>query len=143
MDRRDVERRLARRRRAAIGYRTLKVEPLTVGPIVGATTASSVRLWGRGGVEEEPGGVLRPTFGVARVKPAGGRLRSPIFFKPACGIQLDGMLCASEYTFEIAEAGPVYATDNFCRVDVHPDRVEVACYRRKGERLGPVKVHVL
>lgn len=48
----------------------MKIHPLTVGPIVGATTGTSVRLWGRGMLEQVPGGPRR-CFGVARLRAAG------------------------------------------------------------------------
>src|SRR5437870_1212912 len=44
------------------------VEPLTVGPIVGYTTDTTCRLWGRG-PEEDPD--LARVFGVARATRAG------------------------------------------------------------------------
>jgi alkaline phosphatase D len=70
---------------------------------------------------------------------------SPFFWPypdaPAHLFTLEGSLRAGNVTFELAEAGPVFSTDNFTRVTVHPDRVEVAVYARKGELLAPAKIH--
>lgn len=57
----------------------MEVQPLTVGPIVGETTASSVRLWGRGGLELIQSGPRR-CFGVARIRAANARFSAPKFF---------------------------------------------------------------
>jgi alkaline phosphatase D len=56
---------------------------------------------------------------------------------------LEGSLQAGDHVFEIAEAGPVHSTDNFTRLTVHPDRLEVEVFARKGEPLPPLKVHEL
>ncbi|QSQ21422.1 alkaline phosphatase family protein [Pyxidicoccus parkwayensis] len=50
------------------------VYPVTVGPIVGATTDTSVRLWGRGGPSRPPGG--RYCYLVAQVLMPGSTLPS-------------------------------------------------------------------
>ena len=47
----------------------MKVNELTVGPILGATTESSVRIWGRGKHEPTDTGPRR-CFGVARFRPS-------------------------------------------------------------------------
>ena len=70
---------------------------------------------------------------------------SPFFWPypggPAGLFVLEGTIRAGDLTFELAEAGPVATADNFTRVTVHPDRVEVEVFSRKGLRLGPTKVH--
>jgi alkaline phosphatase D len=70
---------------------------------------------------------------------------SPLFWPypeaPPCTFTLEGTIRAGACVFELAEAGPVHSTDNFTRVTVHPDRVEVSVYSRKGNLLPPIKVH--
>jgi alkaline phosphatase D len=70
---------------------------------------------------------------------------SPFFWPypggPAALFRLDGTIRAGDLTFELTEAGPVQTADNFARVTVHPDRVEVEVFSRKGPPLGPSKVH--
>ena len=70
---------------------------------------------------------------------------SPFFWPypggPAALVRLGGTIRAGDLTFELAEAGPVQTADNFTRVSVHPDRVEVEVFSRKGLPLGPSKVH--
>lgn len=46
----------------------MRVKPLTIGPIVGATTPTEVRIWGRGKFEKTQLGCKRCT-GIARIKP--------------------------------------------------------------------------
>ena len=59
----------------------MKVLPLTVGPIVGGTTSTRVRLWGRGAYEATPEGPRR-ACGVARIRSVtGGGFSDPLFFK--------------------------------------------------------------
>jgi alkaline phosphatase D len=70
---------------------------------------------------------------------------SPLFWPypeaPPCTFVLEGTVRAGAHVFELAEAGPVHATDNFTRVTIHPDRVEALVYSRKGSFLPPIKVH--
>jgi alkaline phosphatase D len=70
---------------------------------------------------------------------------SPFFWPypggPSVLFRLEGTIRAGDLTFELAEAGPVQTADNFTRVTVHPDRVEVEVFSRKGLPLGPSKVH--
>jgi alkaline phosphatase D len=58
----------------------IEVHPLTVGPIVGATTPRSVRLWGRGEFAKS-GSNPRRCFGVVRLWPQGapGKVRLRFF----------------------------------------------------------------
>ncbi|MCB0028716.1 MAG: alkaline phosphatase family protein, partial [Anaerolineales bacterium] len=50
----------------------MQITPLTVGPIVGEITPTTVRLWGRAEVEKAPSGIRR-CFGIVRIWPAGNR----------------------------------------------------------------------
>lgn len=52
----------------------MRVNPLTIGPIVGATTPTSVRIWGRGKYEKTRIGCKR-CLGIARLK----KLEDPIY----------------------------------------------------------------
>ena len=45
----------------------MNVQPLTVGPILGATTGDSARVWGRATLEITGEGPRR-AFGVARIR---------------------------------------------------------------------------
>jgi alkaline phosphatase D len=58
----------------------MKVNPLTVGPIIGYTTQTSVRVWGRGGLDMGSGEADR-CFGVARISLRRNKYRKPILFK--------------------------------------------------------------
>jgi alkaline phosphatase D len=83
------------------------------------------------------------------IGPPGTKLVSIVsspFFWPypetrARSFTLAGSLRSGDHVFELADAGPVHSTDNFTRLTVHPDRVEVDVYSRKGELLPPSKVH--
>ncbi len=70
---------------------------------------------------------------------------SPFFWPYPGGspglFRLGGTIRAGDLTFELAEAGPVQTADNFTRVTIHPDRVEVEVFSRKGLPLGSPKVH--
>jgi len=58
----------------------MKLNPVTVGPIVGVTTPTSTRIWGRG--EFTPGGTgPRRCFGIARIAKEGSDYGDPILFK--------------------------------------------------------------
>lgn len=61
----------------------MKIQPPTVGPIVGYTSSNQVRLWVRGDFQQTPGTFLR-CFGVAQVKVKGesdGSFGSPQYAK--------------------------------------------------------------
>jgi alkaline phosphatase D len=58
----------------------------------------------------------------------------------ARSLRLAGTFRSGPHQFEVAESGPVHATDNFTRVSAYPDRLEVEVYGRKGDLLGR-KVH--
>ncbi len=67
------------------------VQPLTVGPILGATTGETARVWGRGMLEPTGEGPRR-TFGVARIRPDGSsRYRQPVFFKMNPNFDMTGV----------------------------------------------------
>ena len=53
----------------------MQIFPVTVGPIVGSTTDSVVRIWSRGQFEKIQSGPRR-CFGVARLWPADGNASS-------------------------------------------------------------------
>ena len=71
---------------------------------------------------------------------------SSAFFWPyphtqGSSFQLEGSLASlSDRTFEVAEAGPVCATDNFTRVTITPTSLKAEVFSRKGELCG-TKVH--
>jgi hypothetical protein len=59
----------------------MNVQPLTVGPILGATTGDTARVWGRAALEITGEGPRR-AFGVARIRPgSSSHFRQPVFFK--------------------------------------------------------------
>jgi len=70
----------------------MKVNPFTVGPIVGETTGTSVRLWGRGGLEfvqSRP----RRVFGVAQLRRNGDAdYMPPKYFKLNPNFDLTGVV---------------------------------------------------
>ncbi len=69
----------------------MKVKPLTVGPIVGSTTGSSVRIWGRGEYEKTRSGPRR-CFGVARTRKVDtSQFRDPRFFKMNPNFDMTGI----------------------------------------------------
>ena len=85
----------------------VKVYPLTVGPILGATTGNSARVWGRG-ILEQTGDGPRRCFGVARVRPAtSSHFRQPLFFKMNPNFDMTGivlfedLLPEKEYEYEM------------------------------------------
>jgi alkaline phosphatase D len=69
----------------------MKLQPLTVGPIVGATTGRNVRLWGRGELEKTLSGPRR-CFGVARLRRSGGRFGQAKFFKMNPNFDMSGVV---------------------------------------------------
>lgn len=72
----------------------MKIHPLTVGPIVGATTRDTVRLWGRGKLELVPGGPRR-CFGAARLRPTDAveaDFGPPIFCKMNPNFDMTGVI---------------------------------------------------
>ena len=58
----------------------MKIKTLTVGPIVGVTTKTSTRIWGRADFDNTSTGIRR-CFGVARIRRKGKRFKKRIFFK--------------------------------------------------------------
>ncbi len=65
--------------------------PLQLGPILGETTPTSARIWGRGHWEPTPAGPRR-CFGAARLRPASSsHYRQPIFFKLNPNFDLTGV----------------------------------------------------
>jgi alkaline phosphatase D len=69
----------------------MNIQPLTVGPIVGATTGENVRFWGRGELELIQSGPRR-CFGVARIRAAGARFGAPKFFKMNPNFDMTGIV---------------------------------------------------
>jgi len=70
----------------------VKVLPLTLGPIVGETTSTRVRLWGRAAYEATPEGPRR-ACGVARIRSVtGGGFSDPVFFKMNPNFDLTGVV---------------------------------------------------
>lgn len=74
----------------------MKVLPLDLGPIVGATSSTSVRLWGRAVYEPTPAGPRR-AFGAARLKPmtkkrSARRFGQPLFFKMNPNFDMTGVV---------------------------------------------------
>ena len=81
----------------------MQILRLTVGPILGATTDQSARVWGRGVLEPTPIGPRR-CFGVARVRPEpSSHFRQPIFFKMNPNFDMTGVV-----QFDDLEAERVY-----------------------------------
>jgi len=70
----------------------VKVLPLTVGPTVGETTSTRVRLWGRAPYEPTPEGPRR-ACGVARIRSSNsGGFSDPVFFKMNPNFDLTGVV---------------------------------------------------
>ena len=70
----------------------VKVRPLTVGPILGATSGESARVWGRGVMEPTESGPRR-CFGVVRVRPSSSsHYRQPVFFKMNPNFDMTGVV---------------------------------------------------
>jgi len=70
----------------------MRVNRLTVGPIAGATTGKSVRLWGRGNYEATESGPRR-CFGVARLRASGtSNFGVPHFFKLNPNFDMTGVV---------------------------------------------------
>ncbi len=85
----------------------VKVRPLTVGPILGATTGRSARVWGRGALELLDGDPRR-CFGVVRVRPASSsHFRQPVFCKMNPNFDMTGLVLLEdlipekEYVYEM------------------------------------------
>lgn len=85
----------------------MKLQPLTVGPILGATTSDSARVWGRGGLELTASGPRR-CFGVARIRQRGTfGYGDPIFFKMNPNfdmtgvIRFEGLAPEAEYDYQM------------------------------------------
>jgi alkaline phosphatase D len=70
----------------------MKLRPLTVGPIIGATTGASARVWGRGRLELTSNGPRR-CFGAARLRPHGSfSYGEPTFFKMNPNFDMTGVV---------------------------------------------------
>jgi alkaline phosphatase D len=69
----------------------VKVLPLDLGPIVGETTSTRVRLWGRARYEATPEGP-RQAKGVARIRRAGAGFSDPVFFAMNPNFDLTGVV---------------------------------------------------
>lgn len=78
----------------------MNVNPLTVGPIVGATTGTSVRIWGRGKGEATSSGIRR-CFGIARLRLGGTSEFGPSkFFKMNPNFDMTGIVIFSALSAE-------------------------------------------
>ena len=71
-----------------------KIQPLTVGPIIGATTPERVRIWGRADFESTPKGPRR-AFGAVRLRKPGNRFAAPQFFKMNPNFDMTGVTVLS------------------------------------------------
>lgn len=70
----------------------MRIFPVTVGPIVGATTATAVRLWGRGDFEKIQSGPRR-CFGIARLWPQGEAASDDVkYFKMNPNFDMTGIV---------------------------------------------------
>ncbi len=83
-----------------------QLHPLTVGPIVGHTTSTSVRLWGRGAFERFASGARR-CYGVAQLFEDETQVRAEYFpmrahFDVTGIVDFKGLKPGSEYTFQMA-----------------------------------------
>ncbi|UCG24329.1 MAG: alkaline phosphatase family protein [Chloroflexota bacterium] len=97
----------------------MDVQPLTVGPILGATTGATTRIWGRGEYEQLQSGPRR-CFGVARMRESGQRFHSPRFFKMNPNFDMTGVVVFDELkpeTSYVYQAGWFYS-------DREPDELE-------------------
>jgi alkaline phosphatase D len=89
----------------------MDVQPLTVGPILGATTGTTTRIWGRGEYEQLQSGPRR-CFGVARIREGRQRFRSPRFFKMNPNFDMTGVVVFGELkpeTSYVYQAGWFYS----------------------------------
>ena len=76
----------------------MKLKRFTVGPILGATSTASARLWGRGEVQETASGTRR-CFGIARLREAGSQAWSkPQFFKLNPNFDMTGLTVFDKLT---------------------------------------------
>ncbi len=69
----------------------LAIRPLTVGPIVGHTTATSVRLWGRG-EDVRRGEAFKRCFGIAQLLDAKGAILNTRWFPMRPGFDFTGVV---------------------------------------------------
>src|SRR4051794_22620223 len=86
--------------------RTAPALSLTVGPIVGHTTPTTVRLWGRGEFSLDRQGAPRPCFGVAKLSQPGGPATIKVFpmlphFDFTGIVDFNGLAPDTAYTFEM------------------------------------------
>lgn len=79
----------------------MKLQGLTVGPIVGETTPSRARLWGRSKPHIVEGMPLR-CFGAVRVRAAGGAWGKPIYIKMNPNFDMTGVAIARRLTPDTA-----------------------------------------
>ncbi|MDX1416423.1 MAG: alkaline phosphatase D family protein [Candidatus Promineifilaceae bacterium] len=78
----------------------VKVRPVSVGPILGATDGSSARIWGRGVWEMTDSGPRR-CFGVARLRPSSSsHYRQPVFFKMNPNFDMTGVVLLDDLEAE-------------------------------------------
>ncbi len=71
----------------------MKILPLTVGPIVGVTTSTTTRLWGRGNGAFGPDGRPQRCFGIARFRKSGSQRYGPAtMFKMKAHFDFTGII---------------------------------------------------
>ena len=68
----------------------VRIQQFDIGPILGAVSTNSARLWGRG-TEKWQDDALRRTFGAARIRRAGGNFGPAQFFKLNPNFDLTGV----------------------------------------------------
>lgn len=68
----------------------IPVQSFTVGPILGAVSTNTARVWGRG-KESRVGGVLQRLFGAARIRRDGDTFGKPQYFKLNPNFDLTGV----------------------------------------------------
>jgi alkaline phosphatase D len=83
----------------------LRARPLTAGPIVGHTTATSVRLWGRGNFEKQ-GTTIRRCYGLVEVRKGNAVVFADYFpMKPHFDftgvVDVPGLEAGTRYTYRM------------------------------------------
>ena len=68
----------------------MRLQPFTVGPILGAVSSNTARVWGRGD-ELRVRGELQRFFGAARIRKCGGVFSEPQYFKLNPNFDLTGV----------------------------------------------------
>ncbi len=98
----------------------MKVHPLEVGPIIGHTTRSTVRLWGRG--DRHGRDTPRRVFGVAQLKHPGKTVPDCRFFKMLPSFDFTGIV-----EFPGLKAGKSYQYRmGYVLAEMEPDEIHAA-----------------